>query len=221
MSWFLAYIPWIKLVLACIPQIQTLPQLARNSLGWYCLTTAMISGIFSAACILPPEEFVQDPPNYPPHIELDTLIPAEPFIQFGLRCTNFYIEVNDIIDHNDQQLQGRWVVNNRLPGATPIGEGFALPARAPGSATRTRLRIISTDYGVDGQEPSEDTTPILSFFVTDAPQWRDDVADSIDNPIDDINVPPTNLDFGRIPDGDYGVVEVRWTLKFVPGGACP
>ena len=199
-----------------------------------------------AACLVPPDGEFLPFPSFPPEVDFGSLRPVPRLVFIGDEC-NFDVEVNRIIDPDSQVLRIRWVLNNNIPGTRLLEEGILppLPPGTPQSATE--------DFGPNDLDDNDDGVlevgdlPLLSFFVTDAPGWRDDelpdagampdagsagdagsANDGGASPMDgglsfDLGQRLPARDLGRVvadPSRSQRAVEVTWTFQVIQTGGC-
>ncbi len=170
-----------------------------------------------ASCLLPADGQPGPDLPLPPEVDLQSLFPEAPLVPLEPGCPSFDVEVNGIVDRDSRDLRVRWVVNNKL-GGTRLLRDDRLPPLEPGSVHRDRWRLNPREDLIFGGAPSPDALPpVLSFFVTDAPEWAEPP------PPPGSARPDVALDLGRLDRRDGGVgsvAEVRWFFVFGAFG-CP
>lgn len=166
----------------------------------------------SGACLLPPEGETDIPP-FPPEVDFNEVLPREPLLRLRLDCLALTPSVR-LLDRDSRELRLRWVVNNNLPGTRLLQEDVFLVD--PGVPRNEEWRVtVALDLGPGGAPPQLGDVAILSFFVTDAPDWVEAAPEPGARP------PDEQLNLGRIPEGAGSAVEVRWSFVFSEVGSCP
>lgn len=192
-----------------------------HALWFYGLGLAWLALGFSA-CLVPPEG---EPPatleNIPPEADLESMRPYAPQTAIPVdRCSDFRVELSQIIDLDSPTLHFRWVANNRLPRARWLRDFDLSSTRKPGEPHRAFARVVpSLDFPdqVEQARNKQAASGVLSLFVTDAPGWE------IPSPITPQAEPQ---DLGRVPSirrpgqPRPAVVEFRWTFVFGQEGEC-